>query len=480
MNQSYSLFELNTYIKQVLNANFAQQMWIRCEIASVKMSRGHYYIDLVDKKEKELEITAQASAVIWANDYSKLLSKYGTGVEALLRSGIQVLMAVEVQFHERFGLKLIIKDLDPRFTEGVLAQQKRDILARLQTEGLLQNNKSKLLPPVIQRIAVVTSKTAAGYQDFERQLIDNHRNYSFELVFFEASMQGDQAARSIASQIEQISRQSKFDCIALTRGGGSKLDLLAFDQYELAYAIAMSSIPVLTGIGHDYDESMADLVAKMALKTPTALAQFIIQHNSEFEDKLIDNYQFIAEIVLSTVAKEENKMDVRSKSISLYCRIFASKALEFEKNKSKELTQTVSRTLERQSHKLSQNNLQLIQMLERLQHGERQLQHQLRNEMKLQLRVATNKFVQLLPFQRKMLIQELQSNCQNSTRNIEHKQLLIEALDPSSILKKGYSIATLNQQKIQDASLLRSGDLIKTYLAKGSFTSEVKQINDEK
>ncbi len=283
--ESVTLLELNQYIKQVLVLNFTEAFWLRAEIAQCRQSRGHYYMELVEKSPEDELILAQGSAVIWAGDVLRISQKLGDAFASLIQAGSEVQLMVEVTYHERYGLKLTIRDVDLYYTLGVHEVQRRKIIERLQEEKLLQLNKGLRLPPVLQRIAVISSGQAAGYQDFRHQLEHNPDGFRFDLELFPCAMQGTQVRTELLKCMTLID-PAAYDCIVIIRGGGSKLDLADFDDYDIGKAIAYASLPVLTGIGHEIDTSVADMVACKALKTPTAVAEFIIDRARLMERSL--------------------------------------------------------------------------------------------------------------------------------------------------------------------------------------------------
>ncbi len=288
-----TLFQLQEFIRRVLALNLPDALWVESEIAEVKNSRGHQYLSLVQKDSDTDEPVATASAVIWQRNWMSIRRKLGESLsQQIVQEGVQVRMKVRVDFHERYGLKLVVEDIDPTYTYGLLEIQRQQILLRLQQEQLLQQNKLHPLPIVVQRIAVISAATGAGYQDFIQHLAQNPYGYAYHCRLFPAAVQGNQAAMDIRDQLALIQqRKADFDCTVIIRGGGSRLDLSAFDHYDLCKAIALHPLPVLTGIGHDVDESLADLTAQLALKTPTAVADFMIRRNLDFESDLLQASQ---------------------------------------------------------------------------------------------------------------------------------------------------------------------------------------------
>ena len=284
----YTLFELNSIIKSVIAGSFPDAYWVAAEIAELKCNqKGHCYIELVEKEDEKT--TAQIKATIWAYEYRRLASKFEKAAGELLKPGMRVLLRAEVTFHEVYGLSLNIRDIDPAYTLGEMARKKKEVIERLKKEGIMELNKSLPLPLVPQRIAVVSSPTAAGYGDFFKQLDSNPFGYRFAHVLFPALMQGQEAEKSLISALEEISRNAgDYDLAVIIRGGGSVVDLSCFDGYLTASHIAKFPLPVVTGIGHEKDDTVADMVAHTKMKTPTAVAEFVISGMRSFEEKVLD------------------------------------------------------------------------------------------------------------------------------------------------------------------------------------------------
>jgi exodeoxyribonuclease VII large subunit len=305
--ESYSLRELNDYIKRVIALNFTESVWIHAEVSQIKETRGQVYLELIEKTEGSNEILAQSSAVIWYKSNLFLKNKLGELAKDILQEGIVLKAKVRVDFHERYGLKLVIEDIDPSYTLGVLEMQRKEIIDRLKKEGLSNLNKQLLLPTVIQKIAVISSPQAAGLQDFYAQLQKNPYGYFFQTELFESSVQGRNLEREVVNALSRINdRKKEFDIIIVIRGGGSKIDLAGFDSYQVAKAIAKSSLPIITGIGHEIDQNIADLLAHTSLKTPTAVANWIIDHNLIFESSMIQYWQNIQQ--MASALLRENKL----------------------------------------------------------------------------------------------------------------------------------------------------------------------------
>jgi len=288
--KAYALHEVNEYIRRTLALNLPEALWVRCEIAQVNEARGHYFIELVQKAEDSDEIIAQASAVIWQRSFRQLRGKLGLLIHDLLQDGMEVQLKARIEFNERYGLKFIIEDIDPAYTLGKIEMRRRETIEVLRQANLIEQNAQLPLPMVLQRIAIISSERAAGYRDFVEHLRENSYGYQFKSQLFTSAMQGEQVERDMLKRFREIERRrAQFDCVVIIRGGGARLDLAAFDSLPICEAIAKISLPVLTGIGHDVDETVLDMVAHRSLKTPTAVADFIINRNLLFENA-IANY----------------------------------------------------------------------------------------------------------------------------------------------------------------------------------------------
>ncbi len=284
--QIYSLYELNSYVKQVLALNFELAIWIEAEISQIKFTRKHVYLDLIEKEDGANDIKAFAKAMIWFRTHQMLQLKYGEIASQILREGQNVKLSVLVQFHERYGYSLVIQDMDPEFTMGKLAIEREMVIRQLQKEKLIAYNRRNDLPAVIQNIAVLSSERAAGYQDFLQSIMQNPYHYYAEITLYPMAVQGSAVKAELLANLEQIREHQDYDCIVIIRGGGSRLDLKAFDDVDIARAIAKFPIAILTGIGHEIDICAADVVAYQHFKTPTAVAEFILQHNHNFEKEI--------------------------------------------------------------------------------------------------------------------------------------------------------------------------------------------------
>jgi exodeoxyribonuclease VII large subunit len=303
----FSLYDLGTLIKRVLSLNFQDKIWVKAEIAACKVVRGIAYLDLIEKEEGQSDkIIAQQSAVIWQGTLQKLNGKLSEPITGFLETGREVLVLVQIDFNARYGLKLVIDDIDPAYTLGKLFQQRKELEKLIYIEKLHEPNKRIELTPVIQKIAVLSNDQAAGYHDFVHQLSENAMNYAFSLTLFPISLQGTLVEETVITQLKEILKsENTFDVVLILRGGGSKLDLAGFDSLHICRAISSFPIKIITGIGHEVDETLSDLVAGISLKTPTAVAEYILYHNQTFEASIQQMVVKINDIAKNKVQQEK-------------------------------------------------------------------------------------------------------------------------------------------------------------------------------
>lgn len=280
-SQSITLRELQRRVKSALEGQFALPVWVSAEISEIKVNySGHCYLELVEKGGDNGVPTAQARAVMWRSHYPRISGYFEAETGQRLAAGIKILAKVLVSYHELYGFSLQITDIDPSYTLGDMERQRQQTIAQLQQEGVWDMNREVPMPAVVQRIAVVSSVHAAGYQDFCQEL--EKSPYRFEVSLFDAFMQGEAAEESIVAALCAVAERTEdFDAVVLIRGGGSRSDLNCFNAYRLCAHVAQFPLPVVTGIGHDKDTSVADMVAHTALKTPTAVAGWLVERMAE-------------------------------------------------------------------------------------------------------------------------------------------------------------------------------------------------------
>ncbi len=276
--ETLSLLELNGRVKSTLQFEMPDAYWVQAEISSISPSgQGHCYLELVQKDATGRNFLAKAKANIWRGTWLKLKPYFEAQTGETLKVGMKVLLQVTVTFHEVYGYSLVVQDIDPAYTMGDMARRRKEILEQLARDGVIGLNKELEIPALPHRIAVISSATAAGWGDFRNQLDSNIYGFRFYVKLFPALMQGDDVERSVVSALNAVAaRRDDFDLVVIIRGGGAVSELSCFDSYNLAFNIANFPLPVITGIGHERDDTVADVVAHTKVKTPTAAAEFII------------------------------------------------------------------------------------------------------------------------------------------------------------------------------------------------------------
>ena len=282
------MFELNRLVRESIECEMPDEYWVEAELSECRESRGHCYMELIQKDEQTATPVAKASAKCWANKWLAIRPYFERTTGQALHAGMKVLLQVYPQFHEAYGFSWIVNDIDPTYTIGDMARKRQEIIKKLKDEGVFDLQKELQLPLFCQHIAVISSQTAAGYGDFCNQLADNPSGFQFETQLFPAIMQGEGVEQSIIDALERI-YNTDFDCVVIIRGGGATSDMSGFDTLALAEKVANFPIPIITGIGHDRDESILDMVSHTRVKTPTAAAALLIDHLKVVLDTLIDS-----------------------------------------------------------------------------------------------------------------------------------------------------------------------------------------------
>jgi exodeoxyribonuclease VII large subunit len=308
-----SLYELNSIVRSRIESLSAETYWVKAELSELRVSRGHCYMEFVQKAEAGNGLVAKARGQVWANRWGLLKTYFEKTTGQALSAGMQVLVSVEPTFHELYGFSLNVIDIDPTFTLGDIARRRMEIIRQLKEEGVAEMNKELPLPRLLQRIAVISSATAAGYGDFSDQLQSNQYGLHFLTRLFPATMQGDGVEQSIISALNAIaSDMDSWDIVVIIRGGGSTSDLSGFDTLALAENVAQFPLPVITGIGHERDDTVIDMVAHTRVKTPTAAAEFLIHHQAQ-ELAAVEEF---AERIASLSMLQLHREQVRQQNIT--------------------------------------------------------------------------------------------------------------------------------------------------------------------
>ena len=424
-----SLLEYNNRIKGLLYDPTVQSCWVTAETSDLRVSRGHCYLELLQKNDAGVTI-ARLGAVIWASTFAQLNYHFQQVTGESLASNMKVMVKLSANFHEQYGLKAIINDINAEFTLGDMERIRREIIAKLTAEGIIDMNRQLDWGPAPQRIAVISARGAAGYGDFLNQLHNNDHGLKFYTCLFEAVMQGANCVPSVIAALDRIAAvEDMFDCVVIIRGGGSTSDLNSFDNYDLGANIAQFPLPIITGIGHDRDVTIPDMVSKLHVKTPTAAASFLVQCGKAQLDRLSQLTEAIAVISREAIAHSREQLAYYGNFIPLT----AQKLVETSRLKLKNLAQALPLVL---NSRLDNERVGL---------------HHKREAMK-----------------------------QAVTSRIDREKLRLEALgdkltllSPQNTLNRGYSLTTVNGHVITSATAVAPGDRIVTALKDGSITSTV-------
>lgn len=425
-----SLYELNALVRQSVRLSMPDAYWVQAELSDVRTNySGHCYLEFVQKDPKSNALLAKARGIVWSNVFRELKPYFERETGQAFVAGLKVLVRVTVDFHELYGYSLTVSDIDPTYTLGDMAKRRREILQRLEEEGVLTLNKELELPELTQRIAVISSPTAAGYGDFCDQLERNAFGFVFYTKLFPAVMQGEQVEASIIRALNRINAgHGRWDVVVIIRGGGATSDLSGFDTYELATNCAQFPIPIITGIGHERDDTVIDKVAHTRVKTPTAAAEFLINHLRETADRL-----------------------------ETYASFFYQEVPEWLGQQKERLERWVARIPARVQMRIQNEGFRQERLVKRvhLAWQARMMRETYRLQLDGRLNVA------------------LQSRLRREGGRLQLLEQQVRAASPELLLQKGYSITLKNGKAVTDASALHPGDEVVTRVAKGEFKSKV-------
>ncbi len=426
-----TLSELNGMVREVIELSLTDEYWVTVELAGVRENRGHCYMELVEKDGHTNTPVAQARACCWRNTWMALEPKFVAATGERLRSGLKVLLRVKANFHEAFGFSWVVTDIDPSYTMGDMARRKQEIIRQLTEQGVIDMNKSLGIPQFAKRIAVVSSQTAAGYGDFCNQLAENEYGFVFTTRLFPAIMQGEQVEGSVIAALEAINRcADDFDVVVIIRGGGSTADLSGFDTLALAENVANFPLPIITGIGHERDQSVLDLIACVSQKTPTAVAAFLIDNLATTLSRLDDSAMRINRAMAARLQHENMKLARMEQ--------FIASAFSLRKAREEQRLQSLANSINRA-------------MTRRIMTGRNRL----------------DSIAARLPLLATTLLQR-------ERHRLEMLEQRVKAADPANILRLGYSITLLGDTAITDKKQLKSGDNITIKFASGSVNATVK------
>ena len=435
-NNAITLREFNNRIKRLLNNPAVCNCWICADLSDVNVRGGHCYLELLEKDERTGATVAKMRGIIWANRFAYLRQKFVQVTGQDLRSGLKVMLEVSVNYHEQYGISLIITDIDPSYTLGDMERLRREILTRLKADGIIDMNKQLDFPVVPQRIAIVSAAGAAGYGDFMNQLHHNAYGLQFYTCLFPAVMQGKETVASVTAALDRInSHIDLFDCVVIIRGGGSTSDLNSFDDYNLAANVAQFPLPVVVGIGHERDVTILDYVACRRVKTPTAAAELLIGCGVE----ALAHIDELREAIVSTAREYITEARRQVQYLSGTIPLIAGNIVERNRTRLQHIMQIVPLTAQ---SRIAQGNERLLFFLKQMQQASAQTI--MREKMRL-------------------------------TAIYEKVQIL----SPQNTLRRGYSLTTVNGHAVTDASQLAAGDTITTRFACGTVTSTINKLSQK-
>ena len=433
--EALSLLELNTRIRGTLSKAFPATYWVRAEMSDVRVntSSGHCYLEFVEKNPQSGVTLAKVRGTIWARTYRMIRPYFEKETGQLFRSGLKVLVKVSVEFHELYGLSLTVQDIDPTYTLGDMARKRMEIIRKLQEDGVFNLNKELPFPTLPRCIAIISSPTAAGYGDFMHQLESNKRGFPFYTKLFPALMQGEKTEASIIAALDKIYElQELFDVVALIRGGGATSELNSFDSYLLASNCAQFPLPIITGIGHERDDTVVDLIAHTRLKTPTAVAEFLINRMETVADELESLRQGLILLTTDQLARQKNYLQL------VATRLPSLALNRIERNRSTVQT-LVGRLPSSVSSLLSRQRASLDNISLRLRNG------------------SVNRLTEASHF-------------------LQRTEQFIQMSSPDYVLRRGYSLTLCNGKIIKRATDLQVGETLTTRFIDGETVSTIDSI----
>ena len=430
-DQSLTLLQLNQRIAALMTVPDTQNVWVTAELSDVAVRGGHCYMELLQKHPETGATEAKARGVIWANVFSRISAEFLAATGQRFASGLKVMVRASASMHPVYGMSLVITAVNPEYTMGDLLRRRREILARLEKEGILNLNRELEWCEVPLRIAVISAKGAAGYGDFINQLYGNSSLLNFRIKLFEATMQGDRTPSTIIGALNQIAEQlDDWDGVVIIRGGGATSDLVAFEDYDLAANIAQFPLPVIVGIGHERDVTVLDYVANMRVKTPTAAAEWLIKRGENALEWLRLTGANILQIVSDRIAGSKEQLS-RIEALLPTAPLVA---------------------VDREKSRLHTHTMALAQI------GARRIAPELTR----------------LEHTMKSISQAAEVVLRRKSDRLNSLQEMLNALSPEATLRRGYSITRVNGKTVTDASQVSAGAEIETTLANGTIIS-VKQ-----
>ena len=458
MQEAITLYELNGMVRSCIEHSLSDEYWVKAELSDVRINAsGHCYMELLQKDTRGNQLIARARGMIWNSTFRILRPYFEQATGQAFASGIKVLVKVTVQFHELYGHSLTIHDIDPTFTLGDLALRRKEILRQLEEEGVLTLNKELKMPLIPRRIAVISSATAAGYGDFCNQLNSNPYGFSFQVELFQAFMQGNQLEESVLNALDRIyNRAEHFDVVVIIRGGGATADLSGFDSYILAASCAQFPLPLITGIGHERDDTVIDAVAHSRVKTPTAAAELLIGRMLEQQHKL-------DELSHSIAAGARNQLEQAKQQLDRYCM---------------QIPASVRRHLEQEKNLLQRLQMQIPAMVR----NRLQLERHRVERARIQIPALSIRRTSMEQAHVKSLTDRIRQGALHQLTRERHRMELIgqRILDasPEKVLARGYSIVWHQGKIVKNAQQIAPGAQVRIKMFQGEMQATIEKTTD--
>ena len=460
IDKRLTLQELNSMVARAVASAMPASCWVMAEIGELtEHPSGHCYMELCQKDEHSNALIARAKAMVWSNVYRMLKPYFETTAGCALQQGIKVLLSVRPIFHELYGYSLQVVDIEPSYTLGEVEQHRRATMQQLIDDGVAGMNRELPLPLLPRRLAVVSAEKAAGLQDFVQHIAHNPHGFCITHELFAATMQGDGAERSIIEALGAINdERHRFDAVVIVRGGGAHTDLACFDSYNLAMHVAQFPLPVIAGIGHDKDQSVVDMVAHTSVKTPTAVAEFILSRftaaqraQGELIQRLASAAHGLVQRERSTVAEHERAVAMLSTSMLRHNRaVVDMRANQLPALLGRQLAQDKARLVAIERSAAVAGRAALMGASRALQQAQQRLDGALGAAM------------------------------QRARHRLDEAEAVVRHLHPDNLLSMGYSITRHGGRAITDPSSLRSGDVVVTQLRLGVVRSVVRDAQTDR
>ncbi len=473
-----SLSRVNEHIGQILSQHIGgKRFWLRTEIASVNFpSSGHAYLELVENEHGT--VLARASASIWRNALEEIKYALGEEFQNVLKKGSEILCVAEVTYHRVYGIKLLIHEVDLSFSLGELERKRQETIDRLTKEGLIGLNKQHILPQVVKRVVVIGAHDSAGYGDFEKQLLANQYGYIFEIELLTTLVQGAAAEDQIVKRLKE-SLKLNADAIVLIRGGGSKLDLDLFNSYAIAKAIALHPKPVITGIGHEQDVSVADLVAHTMLKTPSAVGAYLVERTATYEGKVREVYSRIHARFHLLLSSRTHKLEVNANKLT-------NRATSYTRERKGDMQLNAQSIIRATQNLLQQEKSLLKDGLGTVKNATANIIRPKQNELQYAAQRMKGQVHAILQGEeheirmRKLRVkQSWHSYLSKKKQGLVNLEVLIESVRPENTLKRGFGIIQFENKLVRARTKLKEGDILEVKIHKKVFYVEYKGTGEK-